>query len=101
MCPNVLYIDIIIPLDKAVPYTADSIPQFLHNKPAFHNWHTIVTMVRFYTGILLRLIIEKSRKKYGVSWKMQFIILFVNINQPKHTCMVKLGRLCRALGTKI
>ncbi len=22
-------------------YTQESIPQFLHNKPAFHNWHTI------------------------------------------------------------
>ena len=24
-------------------YTRESIAQFLHNKPAFHNWHTIVT----------------------------------------------------------
>ena len=22
-------------------YTRESIPQFLHNKPGFHNWHTI------------------------------------------------------------
>ena len=25
-------------------YTRESIPKFLHNKPTFHNWHTILIL---------------------------------------------------------